>query len=97
MSTFRKQPDTEDVSLQAKVFAKFCNDETSRVLQSLFSNTPTHLPTVRFWNKAFGLSTYLIINVKRPLYIIDKGCDGVFFETKTHTYTESWSTELSAD
>lgn len=33
----------------------------------------THLPTVALWYKAFGSTSYLVINVKRPLSIIDIG------------------------
>lgn len=75
----KTQPDAEEDSLQAEALCKFCSDQTSRVLQSLFTDTPTHLPTVRFCNKAFGSSSYLVINVERPLYIIDIGCDDVSF------------------
>lgn len=93
LSTFRKEPKRSGYFTSGR--------RVRRVLfwsklegppEPLHHHTPTHLPTVRFWNKAFGSTSYLVINVKRPLNIIDVGCDA-----HKHTHTQSWSTQLSGD
>lgn len=38
LNVFRKQPNTEDISLQASLLTEFCSDQTSRVLHSLFTD-----------------------------------------------------------
>lgn len=58
--------------------------------EPLHHRTPTHLPTVRFWNKAFGSTSYLVINVKRPLNIIDVGCDAHTHTHKTLEHPAKW-------
>lgn len=51
---------------------------SSRAFSPTYTKPSAH-STVCFWNKAFGSTPYLVINVKRPLNIIDIRCDDGFF------------------
>lgn len=89
-----------DISPLADTLTELYSDQTWRVLQRLFTDAPTRLPTACSCNKAIGSASSLVIRVKSPLHIIDIGCDDVgFFQTLecAHTRTQSWSAVLSGD